>query len=119
TTRDFTYVEDTCRGFMSIAGLEDGLGEVFHIGSGQEISIGTLFETIAELMGSDARAAQDPERMRPSGSEVMRLCCDNKKLYAAAGFKPGISLREGLARTIEWFRDAKNLSKYKERIYNV
>jgi NAD dependent epimerase/dehydratase len=119
TTRDFTYVDDTSRGFLSIAKLDGGLGEVFHIGSRQEISIGDLFKLIAELMQSDARATEDSERMRPPGSEVLRLCCDNSKLLAATGFKPCVALREGLARTIEWFRDPGNLSRYKRDIYNV
>lgn len=119
TTRDFTYVEDTARGFAGIAELDGGLGEVFHIGSGEEISIGDLFQTIAGLMESDARVVQDPERMRPAGSEVLRLCCDNRKLYEAAGFRPCVPLREGLARTIAWFRDPANLAKYKGHLYNV
>jgi NAD dependent epimerase/dehydratase len=119
TTRDFTYVDDTCRGFLSVADLDGHNGEVFHIGSQQEISVGDLFTTIANLMQSDARAVCKEDRMRPSGSEVIRLCCNNKKLFAAGGFKPEISLQEGLTRTITWFQDPKNLSKYKESIYNV
>jgi nucleoside-diphosphate-sugar epimerase len=119
TTRDFTYVEDTCRGFASIAEYDGGLGEVFHIGSQQEISIGDLFQTIAGLMNSDARVVQDAARIRPSGSEVRRLCCDNTKLFAATGFKPSISLAEGLARTVAWFREERNLAKYKGYLYNV
>ena len=119
TTRDFTYVEDTTRGFISIAKLDGGVGEVFHIGSRHEVSIGDLFKMIAELMQSDARVTEDPERMRPLGSEVMRLFCDNSKLFEATGFKPCVPLRQGLASTIEWFRDPRNLSKYKKGIYNV
>jgi NAD dependent epimerase/dehydratase len=119
TTRDFTYVEDTCRGFASIAEYDGGLGEVFNIGSQQEISIGDLFRLIAGLMGSDARPAQDPQRMRPAGSEVRRLCCNNSKLFAATGYKPSIPLAEGLARTVAWFRDGRNLARYKGLLYNV
>jgi NAD dependent epimerase/dehydratase len=119
TTRDFTYVEDTCRGFVSIAEHDGGLGEVFHIGSQQEISIGDLFQAIAELMDSDARVVQDAARVRPRGSEVLRLCCNNNKLFAATGFKPSIPLTEGLARTVAWYLDAGNLAKYKGHLYNV
>lgn len=119
TTRDFTFVEDTCRGFLSIAEYDGGLGEVFHIGSNQEISVGELFKTIAGLMQSDARVVQDPQRVRPVGSEVFRLWCDNRKLLGATGFKPQIPLREGLVRTIAWFRNQDNLRKYKGHLYNV
>jgi len=119
TTRDFTYVEDTCRGFLSIAEHDGGVGEVFHIGSQQEASVADLFRTIAGLMNSDARIVEDEKRMRPPGSEVRRLCCNNGKLFAATGFKPSIPLEEGLARTVAWFREARNLSKYKGTLYNV
>jgi NAD dependent epimerase/dehydratase len=120
TTRDFTYVEDTCRGFLGLAESDAAKpGEVFNIGSGQEISVGDLFHEIRDLMQSDARIIQDQERIRPAGSEVLRLCCDNRKILGATGFKPAIPLREGLARTIAWFRDPDNLRKYKGNLYNV
>jgi NAD dependent epimerase/dehydratase len=119
TTRDFTYVEDTCKGFCSIAECDGGLGEVFHIGSGTEHSIAQVFETIARIMRSGARIVQDPVRVRPSGSEVLRLCCDNRKLFAATGFKPSVSLEEGLSRTVAWFREERNLARYKGHLYNV
>jgi len=119
TTRDFTYVEDTCRGFRSIAEHDGGLGEVFHIGSQSEVSVEQLFQTIAELMDSEARIVGDSARIRPGGSEVRRLCCNNNKLFAATGFRPSVSLREGLTRTVAWFREDRNLAKYKGSIYNV
>src|SRR6476620_10697186 len=60
STRDFTYVDDTCRGFLAIAGLPDG--EVFNIGSDQEISVADLFKLIAEIMDSDAELEVDSGR---------------------------------------------------------
>jgi NAD dependent epimerase/dehydratase len=117
TTRDFTYVDDTCRGFLAVAGLEDG--EIFHIGSDDEISVGNLFKLIAELMGSNAEIEVDPERKRPRESEVLRLRCNSEKLRDASGFHPEVCLREGLRRTIGWFRDSSNLRRYKGHLYNV
>jgi NAD dependent epimerase/dehydratase len=117
TTRDFTYVDDTCRGFLAVAGLGDG--EVFHIGSGNEISVGNLFKLIAELMESDAEIEVDSERKRPHESEVLRLRCNSQKLRDASGFHPEVGLREGLWQTIDWFRDPKNLRRYKGYLYNV
>jgi len=119
TTRDFTYVEDTCRGFLSIAEYEGGLGEVFHIGSQSEVSVGDLFGLIAGLLKSNARIVVDDQRLRPRGSEVRRLCSNNNKLFAVTGFKPSVSLSEGLARTVAWFREERNLAKYKGHVYNV
>jgi NAD dependent epimerase/dehydratase len=119
TTRDFTFVEDTCRGFMAIAELEGGAGEVFHIGSNDEISIADLFALIAKTMNANASIVQESERLRPIASEVQRLRCDNTKLQRLCGFRPSCPLEEGIARTVEWFRDPRNLSRYKESLYNV
>src|SRR5580658_4049308 len=112
-TRDFTFVKDTCRGFLAIARMEAGAGEVFQIGTNREIRMGDLFYLIAELMGSNAKPATDAERLRPSKSEVRRLWCDNTKLLEATGFEPSTQLRDGLAVTIDWFRRPENLARYK------
>jgi NAD dependent epimerase/dehydratase len=118
-TRDFTFVKDTCQGFLAIARMEGGNGEVYQIGANREISIGDLFHLIAELMGSKAIPVSDPERMRPSNSEVRRLLCDNGKLREATGFEPKTPLREGLVATIDWFLHPSNMARYKGHLYNV
>lgn len=119
TTRDFTFVEDTCRGLVALGEAEGGLGEVFNIGSNFEISIRELFQTIAELMDSKSCIHADDTRKRPQRSEVMRLWCDNSKLKSATGFQPQATLREGLLQTIDWFRRPENLKRYKTGLYNV
>jgi NAD dependent epimerase/dehydratase len=119
TTRDFTFVSDTCRGFMSIACMDGGEGEVFNIGSNSEISIGDLAALIAQLMDSHTRIVCDEARVRPAGSEVLRLRCDNTKLRERTGFQPEVSFPDGLRRTIEWLRDPHNLRRYKGGLYNV
>ena len=119
TTRDFTFVKDTCEGMLAIAEMDGGAGEVFQIGSNFEIRIGDLFRLIAELMDSGARIRRDESRERPPRSEVLRLWCNNEKLARAAGFHPKTPLREGLQATIEWFRNPENLKRYKTDLYNV
>jgi NAD dependent epimerase/dehydratase len=119
TTRDFTFVEDTCRGFAAIASMSAGAGEVFHIGSNNEISIADLFGEVTSLMGVEASIRQDSARLRPAASEVLRLRCNYDKLNRACGFAPQVEFREGLRRTIEWFTSPANLKLYKAGIYNV
>ena len=119
STRDFTFVKDTCRGLIAVARLDNVSCEVFHIGSNYEITIASLFSLIAELMESDAQIAFDSERQRPPKSEVCRLWCNNDKLRAATGFSPKITLRDGLSETIAWFREPDNLHRYKAHLYNV
>ena len=120
TTRDFTFVEDTCRGLMAVAALDDGLGEVFNIGSNSEIAIGALFDLIASTMGlAGAAPTLEEQRLRPTESEVHRLWCDNRKLVRATGFTPRVSLEVGLRVTIGWFREPRNLARYKIGLYYV
>jgi NAD dependent epimerase/dehydratase len=119
TTRDFTYVEDTCRGFLAIAEMNGGEGEVFQIGSNDEISIGNLVKLISEVAGKNVNVVCDKQRLRPEKSEVLRLRCDNSKLRKAAQFAPSIPLRDGLERAFRWFSEPSNLRRYKGDLYNV
>ena len=119
TPRDFTFVRDTCRGFLAIACMDGGIGEVFNIGSNDEISVGDLALLIADIMSKKVRVRVDRARLRPENSEVLRLRCANAKLEHATGFLPQTSLRDGLTETIRWFLDENNSKRYKSGIYNV
>ncbi|MDD1619896.1 MAG: NAD-dependent 4,6-dehydratase LegB [Methylococcaceae bacterium] len=118
-TRDFNYVEDTCRGFIALAESEQAIGETVNIGSNFEISVGDTLNLIKTIMTSDVEFLIDEQRLRPEKSEVSRLWCDNGKIKQLTGFNPQVSLEDGLRRTVEWFCDPDNLKKYKADIYNV
>lgn len=117
-TRDFNFVEDTCRGFLALATAPDIEGREINIATGTEISMGDTLRTIADIMGADVKYVTDPARLRPSGSEVMRLCGDNRVITSLTSWRPQVSLREGLTRTVEWFTNPDNLKRYKPEIYN-
>ncbi len=116
-TRDFNYVEDTARGFLAVATCERALGEVVNVGSGREISIGDLVELLFEVTGRRKVVRTEEERLRPEGSEVHRLLCDNTRAREWAGWKPEVPLEEGLRRTSEWVRE--NLSTLRTKGYHV
>ncbi|MBI3257598.1 MAG: SDR family NAD(P)-dependent oxidoreductase [Actinobacteria bacterium] len=116
-TRDFTYVEDTAAGFMAVADCDRAIGQVVNIGSGAEISIGDLVRLLIEITGSSATVTTDESRLRPSGSEVERLLCDNTRARAWTGWAPEISLRAGLERTSAWVKE--NLSHLQTTGYAV
>ncbi len=118
-TRDFNYVKDTCQGFIALAQSDKTIGEVVNIGSGFEITVADTLDLIKKIMDSKVEFITDAQRLRPKDSEVFRLCCDNTKIKKLTGFEPSYSLEQGLAQTIEWFIDPKNLSRYKTDIYNV
>jgi NAD dependent epimerase/dehydratase len=118
-TRDFNYVEDTCRGFLAAANSDNAVGEIVNVGSNFEISMLDTVNMIKEIMGSDVEFVQDEVRVRSASTEVYRLFCDNAKLKALTGFEPQYSLRDGLTKTINWFSQSENLKLYKTDIYNV
>ncbi len=117
-TRDFNYVRDTCRGFVALAEADGVEGMEINIATGTEVSMGDTLATIARLMDADVDYVVDPERLRPSKSEVRRLCGDNSLITSLTDWCPEVSLEEGLRRTIAWITDPGNLAAYKTDIYN-
>ena len=118
-TRDFNYVEDTCRAFIALAETDKTVGETVNIGSNFEISISDTLSIIKELMVSDVQFIVDSQRIRPRKSEVLRLWCDNMLIENLTGYKAQVDIRQGLQKTIDWFTSENNLRKYKASIYNV
>lgn len=117
-TRDFNFVADTARGFLALARTEGIEGREINIATGTEVSMADTLKTIARLMKEDVDFVVDPERLRPAGSEVFRLCGDNALITSLTSWRPQVSLEEGLQRTIDWFTVPSNLAQYKYDIYN-
>lgn len=119
-TRDYTFVEDTCRGVFECATSADTVGQTLNIGSNCEISMLDLVKLIRAEAGFDNfEIVEDEQRVRPQKSEVYRLWCDNSKLKSITGFQPRISLRDGLKATIDWHKRAKNLNRYRPDRYAI
>jgi NAD dependent epimerase/dehydratase len=119
-TRDFSYVLDTAQAFIEVGNAPASavLGELFNCGPGDDIAIGKLAEDICRLMGVEADIVEDPKRLRPKDSEVMRLVCDATKLRERTGWAPRYTRDEGLRETIEWFREPANLALFKTGEYH-
>lgn len=115
-TRDFNFVKDTAEGMIAVLDSDKSIGETINIGSGFEITINDTVELIGELTGKKLSVKNDAARMRPENSEVERLCCDRSKAETLLGWKPALQgkdgLREGLRRSIEWFKDPANRAHY-------
>jgi dTDP-glucose 4,6-dehydratase len=120
-TRDFTFVEDTARGFLQAAACDEIVGQVTNIGGGFEISIGDTAQLIAEVMQARVEFELDEQRVRPATSEVERLWASTKKAERAMGWAPQYAgkdgFRRGLERTAAWFSDKRNLALYKTDRY--
>ena len=116
-TRDMNYVENTVEGFLAAARSPRAVGEVINCGSGREIAVGELARLIIDMVGSQSEVICDDQRIRPGNSEVERLLASNAKAAEVLDWTPRVSLEDGLARTIEWFR--QHLGRYKADIYNI
>jgi NAD dependent epimerase/dehydratase len=117
--RDLIYVSDTCKGFIEIAKSDKTLGKVLNICSGKEITVGELAIMIVKIMKSSKKISNDITRVRPKKSEVGRLLGNNRLITQLTGWKPEVSLEQGLRETINWFKDSRNAFTYKSAIYNI
>ena len=116
-TRDLNYVANTIEGFLLAASIPGAIGRTINIGSGEEISIGTLADLIARILGTTIEMGSDGERIRPQASEVDRLCSGNQLAHTLLGWSPHIGLEEGLKHTIEWLR--QHCDSYQPETYTV
>jgi GDP-L-fucose synthase len=100
-TREFLYVDDCAEGLLLAADRYDGADPV-NLGTGVETSIRELAETIADLTGFEGEIVWDTSM--PNGQPRRQL--DASRAKQLFDFSAGTELRDGLARTIAWYRDA-------------
>ncbi len=105
-TREFLYVED-CAEAVLLASEKYNQSEPVNIGTGQEIAIRDLFSTICEMINFKGRIVWDTTK--PDGQP--RRCLDVTKAVREFGFRARTELKEGLHRTIEFYRIFRNSSK--------
>lgn len=100
-TRDFIYVGDTARATLQLAERDDVSGEVFNIGSGRETSVNALVHLMVDLMG---RPDYPLEYGPPRPGDVRRHLAGVAKAARVLQYQPQVSLREGMEKTIAWYR---------------
>ena len=98
-TREFLYVEDCAQAIVLATERYDG-AEPVNVGAGFEISIKALVELIAELTGFRGRVMWDTTK--PNGQP--RRSLDTSRAWEAFGFRARTPFREGLERTVAWYR---------------
>jgi GDP-L-fucose synthase len=103
-TREFLYVEDCAEG-ICLATERYDKAEPVNLGSGQEISIRELADILAELTGFQGHLVWDSAQ--PDGQP--RRCLDTSRAEREFGFRARTMLREGLARTVAWYRNQLSL----------
>lgn len=98
-TRAFCYVDDGARGALT-AGLQGGNGELYHLGTQQEVSIADVARILGSSLGVEVVLVPGP--LQPGGTR--RRCPDITKL-ASLGYQPQVSLQAGMASAARWYAD--------------
>jgi UDP-glucose 4-epimerase len=101
-TREFNYVADIVDGLVRAAEHDGEVEGPVNLATGREVPIHQLVRTIAELTESKSELQIGALPYRPT--EIWRMFADNGRARELLGWEPRVSLEEGLARTIEWFR---------------
>lgn len=99
--RDFIHARDVARGMMKV--LENGCGQPVNLGSGVGVSVKEIVETITGLMDEKPEIVWDTSK--PSGDKKRLM---DVKRAESIGFKPEISLKDGIQEVMSWYRDNKS-----------
>ncbi|MCR9204603.1 MAG: NAD-dependent epimerase/dehydratase family protein [Halobacteriovoraceae bacterium] len=106
--RDFVYTDDVARGILFA--MDKGSGGTFNLGSGNGMSIKELVTTLQEITGSSLEVFWDKEK--PNGDKKRIL--DMSRIQSL-GFRNEVSLKDGLTKTLEWYKDNKEITGGKNR----
>ncbi len=102
-TRDYTYVDDVVE--ANVLSLTGGNGEIFNIGTGIETDVKLLYERLRDIVGYDLTVKHGPSMP----GEQKRSVIDPRKAEQKLGWKPIVSLEEGISQTVDWFKKTRNL----------
>lgn len=111
-TRSFLYVSDGVDAIVRLALSPKATNQVFNIGSGEEISILQLAEMMKRIgkFRSSIRCIPYSRAFGSSYEDIPRRCPDIRKLKGAVRWKPRVSLRDGIRRTIDYYRNRVGIS---------
>lgn len=101
-TRDWIYVIDHCRAIDAAMKTEGIEGETFNFGSGTELSVLDIAETILHALGKPKSLIRF---VRDRPGHVLRHAVDASKALRILGWKPKMDFKDGINKTIEWYKE--------------
>ena len=107
--RDFTYVSDCVEAFLLAAGSDETNGQIFNLGGEEVVSLKDLGDLLVEVNGSGKYSMHDFPAERKK-IDIGDYYSDFKKFERAVGWRPRIDLREGLKKTLDFYKT--NISEY-------
>ncbi|WP_055699654.1 MULTISPECIES: dTDP-glucose 4,6-dehydratase [Streptomyces] len=103
--RDWLHVDDHCQGIALVAG-GGAPGEVYNVGGGTELTNLALTERLLDLLGKDSSMV---ERVADRKGHDRRYAMDISKISGALGYQPAVPFDDGLAATVDWYRQHHGL----------
>jgi nucleoside-diphosphate-sugar epimerase len=100
-TRDFTYVADIVEANIQAAQAPEAAGEVFNIAGGSRVTVREVIAQMEELLGKKAKIHYEP----PAKGDVRDTFADTSHAQKLLGYRPHVSLREGLAAEVAFLRE--------------
>jgi nucleoside-diphosphate-sugar epimerase len=114
TSRDFTYVEDSTEAMIAALQTPNIEGEIINIGTSKTWKMGAILNLIKKETNTEQKEViLDKSRLRPK--DVETLVTDNKKARKILGWKPRITLNEGIQKTIQWYKRNDQMWGYEKR----
>jgi nucleoside-diphosphate-sugar epimerase len=101
-TRAFCYIQDAIKATVALAEAKDAINETVNVGnSTEEIDIYSLIEHLVDVIGEDIELV----RAQHAPGSPTRRCPDTKRLRQLVDYEPTVSLKEGIRRTYEWYKE--------------
>jgi UDP-glucose 4-epimerase len=97
--KDYVYVEDVAR--ANVLAMERGDNDIFCIGTGHGTSVNEIYRILAEITGYKPEIVRSPKRP----GDIYLAYFDCRKAEEKLGWKPQVSIREGIEKTVEFFRE--------------
>jgi nucleoside-diphosphate-sugar epimerase len=99
-SRDFTYVANVVQANLLAMAAPDVAGKVYNVACGERVTLQRLVGELRDLLG----ATVEPAYAAPRAGDVRHSLADLSRAQEELGYEPSVPLREGLERTIEYFR---------------
>lgn len=114
-TRSFTYIDDGIDGIIRVAHMKEAEGQIFNIGTTDEISVlelATLMKSVGQFSSKIIMVSADKIYHAGRHEEIFRRVPNTTKIQKLLGWEPKVNLEDGLKKTIDWFK--KYYRKQKE-----
>lgn len=98
-TRDYTFVEDVVE--SNILSIKNNINGIYNIGTGRETSVNELCNMMLQILGTNIKPIHGPAKL----GEQRRSVISSDKIKSEYGWSPKYSLKDGLSKTIEFFRN--------------